>query len=105
MAEHCSNDLIKIRYIGNLGALLHGLKRYEESLKAGQDARGVIPQGAASSARPPLDRTKTILGSPMTAPSRMKSYVNRDLIVIVRLIFRNDFAAASSSANLFWSSH
>ena len=27
---------------------------------------------AASSARPPLDRTKTILGSPMTAPSRVK---------------------------------
>jgi hypothetical protein len=27
---------------------------------------------AAASARPPLDRTKTILGSPMTAPSRVK---------------------------------
>ena len=27
---------------------------------------------AASSAGPPLDRTKTIFGSPMTAPSRVK---------------------------------
>ena len=27
---------------------------------------------AESSARPPLDRAKTILGSPMTAPSRVK---------------------------------
>ena len=27
---------------------------------------------AASWARPPLDRTKTILGSPMTAPPRVK---------------------------------
>ena len=39
---------------------------------------------AASSARPPLDCAKTILGSPMTAPSRVKADANRDLIVIVR---------------------
>src|SRR5271165_5136751 len=57
-----------------------------EKLSGVQSLIAVIMEraSAASSAWPPLDRTKTIFGSPNGAASRREAEANRDLIVIVR---------------------